>query len=214
MTLKPLFNSFLLLSFVLIGNLSGANCESGSQLIVIRHGQSDHNLSSTYNSNPAHAGYVPSHLTEEGKKEALTVAQELLKKGFNNSDIAAVYVSPMPRTQETALELVKACLFDKSKIKIDLRLTEFQAGDLEGKTYIYPWDESYAAQYHTETRAQINERVGSFYEAILSDPPCGAVIVVTHRGIAQSLLQIVTQERKVLETGQAVVVPLAQPARL
>src|SRR5437762_3319252 len=100
------------------------------QIVFMRHGKSEHNGGSDgnywYNSNPAHPEYRISNLTEEGKEIVGETADELLEQGINAENSIA-FVSPMPRTQQTA-----DILFQRGVIEYritEAKLTEVQAGD-------------------------------------------------------------------------------------
>lgn len=47
--------------------LACAQGGEGTQIVIVRHGESDHNVARIHNTNPAHPRYTVSRLTEEGK---------------------------------------------------------------------------------------------------------------------------------------------------
>ncbi len=179
-------------------------------LIVIRHGTATHDIENRYNCNPNHPGYFPSNLTTVGKEEVTDTTYKLLALGFNNSNIEALYVSPLPRTRQTAEILVEMGLVGEQKVKIDPDLTEIQVGDLEGKPCLPKWEESFVEKYHTETDQHMKERIATFYKKIKGAQ--GNVIVVTHGLIADTLLHSITGKSYKLNRAQAVIVPLHQIA--
>jgi len=63
------------------------------KLFVVRHGQTNYNLKHLCNDDPK----INVHLTEEGKKQAGIVANEL-----KNIQFDAVFISEIPRTRVTA----------------------------------------------------------------------------------------------------------------
>ena len=75
-------------------------------------------------------------LTEEGQKQSRDLAKELLAQGFNNNNILYVFVSPLPRTRQTADALVKSGVVSKDKVIADNRLIEMQCGNLEREATI------------------------------------------------------------------------------
>lgn len=166
-------------------------CDVEAQLILMRHGQAEHNVQDIYNADASHPNYKPSHLTQEGQQQALQTAQDLMRKGFNPTNIQIVYVSPLSRTQETAQILVKAGLISQDAIVVDARLTEVQVGDLEGKPIIRPWTSAEAAKYQTESDEHINSRLRAFYQDLLSSCEHGTVLVITHGIPAQRLMEII-----------------------
>jgi broad specificity phosphatase PhoE len=195
--------------FLFALSLWGVDCTTPQKLIIIRHGESDHNVNHVYNSNPAHPSYTPSHLTESGKETVKQTAKKLLKEGFNNKNITHVYVSPLPRTIETANLLAQMGLFSKDKIVIDRKLIEIQAGNLEGLPEGPPWNDQKAYKYHAETPSHVAHRVDLFYKKLKEENPCGNVIVVTHGIITiylKKLLDITPPS--ILEPGEGEVFPL------
>lgn len=178
------------------------------KLIVIRHGEADNNVSKFYSSNPDNPNYKPSNLTEAGRKAIQATAQSLLSQGINDSNIVAVYVSPLPRTMQTADLLIQQGLFSQNKLHVDKRLTELGAGDLEGKDLFPDWNAFYAKQYHAEMDDQVKIRVRQFYDFLRGQYPAGNIVVITHFAPAQELLDIATHRIIKLNPGQAVVVPL------
>lgn len=184
-------------------------CGSEGQLILMRHGQAEHNVQDVYNSNPEASNYTPSHLTAEGESQALQTAQQLLSQGFNRDTIGQVYVSPLPRVQETALILVKAGVIAEESIVLDDRLTEIQVGKLEGLPIIRPWSDALTLQYHTETSEQIFERISSFANECLSSKTGKHILVITHAFPAHDLMKLAkVEQNKKIGTGQAIVVTL------
>jgi|LakMenEpi03Aug12_release.lakeMendotaPanAssembly.Ray.scaffolds.fasta_scaffold225425_1 broad specificity phosphatase PhoE len=177
-------------------------------LIVIRHGQAENNISKVYNSNPASPGYKPLNLTPQGIQQIKKTAVELLAKGYNDSNIAAVFVSPMPRAKQTAEECVQSGLFSEKKIIIDPRITELQAGDLEGKPVLPVWSRAIAQINHAETEDQVKERVNSFYQQLLHQFPQGNIVVITHGFPGEILIQVAAHKDVKLQVGEAQIIPL------
>jgi broad specificity phosphatase PhoE len=178
------------------------------KVILMRHGEAMHNIEDVYNSNPASLNYTPAHLTESGRAQALASAKKLLEEGFTDDTISTVYVSPLPRTEQTAHILAATGLFSKDKIKTEPRIIEVQMGDLEGKPIIHAWQNSLADQYHVETDEQIDRRVQEFYNHLVSTHQCGHVIVVTHGLVARKLAHLLGESKYKLTTGEAKVFPL------
>lgn len=83
---------------------------------IVRHGETNYNTLGLHNADPA----VDVHLTEKGIEEARRLAQELQDKPFD-----VVYVSELPRTQQTAAYLER----DRNIPRIvDARLNDINAG--------------------------------------------------------------------------------------
>lgn len=178
------------------------------QLIIVRHGEAMHNVQDVYNSNPSHPNYKPSNLTETGKEKVLETAKQLMKKGFGDQNIGAVYVSPLPRTMQTADALVKAGLVSRNKIVVEPRITENLAGDLEGKPVMREWKSEYAQKYHTESNAQFEARVRSFYDEKIDGQCEGSILVVTHGGVAVKLMEYMKTSDRKPSPGEAKLIPL------
>ena len=98
--------------------------------VIVRHGESDHNISHRYNSQPNHALYFVSNLTEKGRNQVAKTAEVLSQSGLTVSNM---YRSPLPRTIQTSeilnryFQLTEAHVFDNALI------IESGAGDLEGQ---------------------------------------------------------------------------------
>jgi probable phosphoglycerate mutase len=89
-------------------------------LLLVRHGQTP----TTGKSLPGRAKGL--HLSEEGLKQAETVAERLAS--FPNID--AIYASPLERTRETAAPLAKQ---RKQRVILDKGLLECDFGDWTGR---------------------------------------------------------------------------------
>lgn len=188
------FFSFIISSFL----------AAETNIILIRHGLAEHNVQDCYNSNPIHPNYKPSHLMPEGAKKALDTSLILQKQGFNAQTIHAVYVSPLPRTKETAYLLAVEGLIATDKIVYDQRLSELRVGDLEGKMIVRPWSPSLNEVYHSETDTEIDQRITDFLNSLtLKDGE--TILIVTHGYIAQRIMKALEVEVKKLEPGEAVV---------
>jgi broad specificity phosphatase PhoE len=201
-------NMFLFTIFLSAFSLSLHSMEQ--QLIVIRHGEAGNNIEKVYNSNPENPKYKIFNLTEAGILTTHKTAKDLIAQGFSNDNIAAVFVSPLPRTKQTADILVQQGLVSKDKIILDKRLIELNAGDLEGKPTFPNWKPSFSLEYHAESEEQVKNRVKEFYDSILSKYPQGNILVVTHALASQDLIELVTHKIVKLNPGEAKVVPLRQ----
>jgi 2,3-bisphosphoglycerate-dependent phosphoglycerate mutase len=179
-------------------------------LIIIRHGQARSNVENMFNSNPLSPNYTVSHLTETGRKEVLDTSARLRAEGFNNDNIQAVYVSPLPRTQETADLLAESGLFALDKIIVDKRLIELQAGDLEGNKMLAKWNDDEAKKYHAETTEEVDKRVGEFLSDIKSMHPKGNIVVVTHNAVAIELQYLLSKQKIPFGLAEAKILPFSQ----
>ena len=183
-------------------------------LILIRHAEGEHNVKGVYNSNPKHPDYRPAHLTAQGKKQAISTAERLVLHGFDNRNIAAVYVSPLPRTRETAELIAEYGVFSKDKIHIDDRLVEAQAGELEGQLISkYSKDAWHVTleehqKYEVETNYDVRKRIMRAYDDAEKKYPNGHVIFITHGLPAMELLQDIVQIEVRLNPADTYLLPL------
>jgi broad specificity phosphatase PhoE len=200
-------NAFL---FIFLSAFSLSLHSVEQKLIVIRHGEAGNNIEKVYNSNPEHPNYKTFNLTAAGIQATQKTVKDLLAQGFANNNIVAVFVSPLPRSKQTADILVQQGLVSRDKIIIDKRLTELKAGDLEGKPTFAEWKSSFAKDYHAESEEQVKNRVKDFYDSIRRQYPQGNIIVVTHGLPSQDLIELVIHQVVKLKPGEAKVIPLRQ----
>jgi len=203
----------LLLFFCFIPYLYVSSEDAVPKFIVMRHGEATHNVKNVYNSNPDHPNYQPMNLTKRGKYQAKFAAKKMSNLGLNDENIARVYVSPLPRTRQTADVLANEGLFSKNKIVVDRRLIEIQMGELEGKPrknipHDRSWKASDSLKYPGETYEQVAERVADFYKEIIQSQPERHVIIVTHGAPSMALIEWVTNEPKKLKTAEFAILPL------
>lgn len=199
---------FYFLIFVLMQSQLFSTTVPNQKLIIIRHGQAENNIERIYNSNPDSPNYQPKNLTAKGVQDVEQTEKKLRALGFNHANIVAIYVSPLPRTKQTANILVQLGFIPRGKIIEDKRLIEVQAGDSESKALLGEWQDSFATKYHMETPQHVRERVQDFYNSIKDKYPTGNVMVITHGQLARELVDIVTNQWLNFEPGEAKVVPL------
>lgn len=171
---------------------------NNGRIIVMRHGESDHNVSAVYNSDPDHSAYKVSNLTEKGKKQARESAQAI-RKMLQGKTVAAIYASPLPRTQQTAREVSVVLGFPASSVITDNRLTETRMGGREGQPahrYVEKdeWFPDKPVGYGGELTAHVRRRMLDFYHELMmksqaDNNPC--IIVVTHGAPAYLLIESV-----------------------
>lgn len=154
------------------------------RLFVVRHGQSEANLTKTY------AGQSDSKLTPQGRLEALEIRPVLESITFDR-----VYSSDLSRAVDTQ----KIAIPGIEGIQTPL-LREYDAGSLVGMTI-----EEAVAKYGGEFRRtrdylpfggengeMVRDRVRQFLKLLEADP-CENVAAFSHRGLLNSLLQVVLQ---------------------
>ena len=170
--------------------------ELNASIIVMRHGEAQHNVEDFYNTNPNHPNYRPVSLTEKGIKQAKKTAEKLRELGLK-IEATQVYVSPLPRTLQTAQALIKVGIVTKEAMAIDQRLIEMQMGDREGRHCSDfpedPWDRTFAKEYNGETEEQIMHRIQNIFQQVLLQQkanPEKHFVLVTHGWPALALLKI------------------------
>lgn len=190
--------SFLFLSFASVQGMA-------DDLIVIRHGQAMNNILHQFNS---HLDSEKMSLTDLGKKQVQESAKSLQTQDhYSNKNIAAVYSSPMPRTQQTAEILIKEMGIDPKKFVLDQGLIEMDFGKLDGKrdgdaevVKFCPdaenWEYPRAHEYGGETDEDMNLRLSKFISRLKAKKIKGNVILVTHGGPMIELLRILHQDPK------------------
>lgn len=128
---------------------------STTQIIFMRHGESEHNILKIGNGDPK----KPYHLTAKGQKQVDQAAREFHQ---NNWDFDLIISSQMPRAYESAKIIAKTC---GGKIILDKRLNDIELGGLEGKSI--QWAHK-ITEYHqksvegSETIQEVQDRVADF----------------------------------------------------
>lgn len=189
---------FLLLCPVLWAQSNG--------LILIRHGQSDHNLGEFHSTNPKHPKYKISKLTPLGIKQINETYKKLSNEGFNSDNIEKVFVSPLPRTMQTAEILIDKGFIKRENLIIEPRLIETNAGELEGLSSIeYPdelWMNTPDNQWKTEVTPQVRTRVKELLEEIQRTPINSNILLISHSTPSQLIIETLTNQAQKLKTGE------------
>lgn len=153
--------------------------KSGNRYFVMRHGQSEHNVSRIMSHNVTD----DIHLTETGKEQAIQTTAELKDK-----NIGLIIVSPFIRTRETA-EIVRAHLgLPESSVVIDAALHEYDKGPLfEGKS-VEEWEAAFPRGLERfsrtaeggETWNDVRKRAGGFLYKLENEYTGKNILVVSH----------------------------------
>ena len=186
-----------------------------THLILIRHGLSEHNRAAQivnedgttsynfrYNSNPEHPNYRPSNLLEEGRVKLVETAKKLHSLGVQAINTIA-YVSPLPRTQQSAEILIQHEVI-REAYTTDNRIIEAQAGELEGEFGLYPEisrEEKNEKKY--ESRELFAKRVKEFVLTLqdsLSKTDTKNVVIVSHDGVLARMVQLFDPSAEVAMT--------------
>lgn len=158
------------------------------EIYIVRHGETVANRKNELQ------GYYDTPLTEQGNKQAKTVASELSDGMFD-----MLFSSPLKRALDTAKILAQEANTD---IRIAEQLKEICYGDWEGKAKdnlrsLDSWDDREADKYHFrhpgsfretpgESYAAIYDRVVGFFSGLWSTG-YERVLVVTHLGVLRNL---------------------------
>jgi len=167
-----------------------------TQLILVRHGQTDWNVEGRYQ------GQTDRPLNAAGRAQAEALARQLAPGQF-----AAIYSSDLLRALETA-QIIATGL--GLPVQVDRRLREINLGDWEGRQVA-----EIAAQYQGawadrardpgrsrapggETVAEVAARLADAAAHIARRHPGGTVVVVSH-GVALATLICQARQRPLAE---------------
>ncbi len=157
-----------------------------TRLILVRHGETDHNVNLVITS-----GAPGNPLNERGAGQARELARTLIPMAP-----AAVYASPLLRARQTAEILAQACGLSVDYVD-DLR--ECDVGELEGRgdaESFARFDATFEHWYHGddldfplgpggETGRAAVERAAAVVRAIAAAHPDGTVVAVSHGTLLQ-----------------------------
>lgn len=212
----------VVLSFIFIISLlsNAVYALSERHIILIRAAEAQHNVSNTFNSSPKLLGYRVSHLTQQGKLQAKNLAERLATHGFDNRNIAAVYVSSLPRALQTANVMATYGIFSNDKIRVDDRLNTANFGLLEGKVAdsikMDSWhlSEEAIAKYEVEANRRVRNRMLQLYDEIERNHPTGHILLIGHGLPEMELMQEIIQIEVRLNPGEAYILPLTARANV
>jgi len=164
--------------------------KSGNTYLVMRHGQTEHNLKGLWN-----FGDRTDPLTEAGKQQVIASAQTLKGK-----PIDMIIVSPFVRTLETAALVANELGITEENIISDDRIGEWNAGaQFDGK----PLDEYFAVRNAAEDRygfktsdgesyADILKRSGQFLYDIEEKYKGKTILIISHGAVTRGI-ELVSQ---------------------
>lgn len=176
-----------------------------ADLLLIRHGESMPAIRGE--SFPLKDGHGDPALHPDGEAQALAVAARLQDTG-----IAAIYVTSLQRTQQTAAPLAEK-LGIAPKVEADLR--EVHLGDWDGGLYRFhaaerhPAFERAKAKHEwgeipgAETTAALHDRVRAALLRIAQAHPDQRVAVFVHGGVIGAAMSIATGARPFAFNGAA-----------
>jgi broad specificity phosphatase PhoE len=179
----------LYLSIILLGSAANA-----AGLIIMRHGEAEHNVLHIFNADPTSPQYRAIHLTEKGKAQVKETATKISKLGLNNQNVRTIYVSPLPRTIETASILIGELSIPKTKLIVSENIIENRVGKLEGTSEdefnkIYgAGNRSQAHRYGGETDDDVAKRVDILLNKILDECKKESYVVIVSHGTPSKLM--------------------------
>jgi probable phosphoglycerate mutase len=145
------------------------------KLLLTRHGETEENKKGILQ------GWLPGHLSKEGKEQA-----RLLGERLKDVKINYIYTSDLARCIETAKAIAK--YHSKSKFVKDKFLRERGLGEFEGnKTGKSDWNALPGTLFtnkpkNGESFEEVWARLTKFYNKILKKHPDDAVLIVGHGG--------------------------------
>jgi len=160
-----------------------------ARLLMIRHGES------TWNEVHRIQGQLDPPLSARGRQQARLLATRL--SGRRAARLAAIYVSDLARTMQTAAPIEEATALKAEPVS---ELREVFLGEWEGlhtdelaQRFPDAWakwtvEPSWDLVPGGEGAAAFEARVGAAVDSILARHPHGDVIVVTHGGVIQVAL--------------------------
>ncbi len=169
-------------------------------IYVIRHGESDANLSGILNCKQGHGA-----LTRKGRNQAQSAAN-----WFADKNIHRIYASPFERAQNTARIIAKHLDLD---VTILDELRENDCGDLEGETFDDAW-EAWVAVFERWKRGEweasypagesLRQAYDRFYTALKQARSNENTIMVSHGGITRAVIPFMCVNAAALQRVESV----------
>lgn len=157
-------------------------------LILVRHGETEGNVQQVWH------GALDSPLTTRGQLQVKATALQVAKLD-QSYHVAAFYVSPLPRAQQTAAAIAAA--IDQHPL-IDSGLREFDLGEWEGRTFLELRDKEnlwerwrqdpYFMPPQGESPRTFHARVLTTMQRFATAHPTETVLIVTHGGVICNVL--------------------------
>lgn len=152
--------------------------KSGNKYFAMRHGEAESNVKEIFVTKIG----IQDGLTEKGISQVKASAESL-----KNKKIDIIFVSPFQRTQET-MHIVKETLgLSDEQVITDERLSEINAGDLDGKNYNTHHAHTGQMSDFTERTAggeslnDIRQRTGDFMYDIEAKYANKNILILSHR---------------------------------
>lgn len=159
-----------------------------TRLILVRHGETEGNVQQLWH------GAMDSPLTVRGQLQVAATAAQLAKLD-QTYHVAAFYVSPLPRAQQTAAAIA-AAIGQQPIIEAGLR--EFDLGEWEGRTFLDLRDnenlwgrwrqDRHFMPPQGESPYSFHVRVLATMRHLAALHSAATVLIVTHGGVICNLL--------------------------
>ena len=169
-----------------VATLKSLTKKSGNNYLVMRHGQTEHNLKGLWN----YGNQDGDPLTSTGVEQVADAV-----KGLNGAHIDMIIASPFLRTLETAQEMAKMLGMPKDAIVTDARLAEWKVGgNYDGK----PLNDFFAVRNSSEDRynfkaeggesyVEVVERAGEFIYDIEKTYKGKTILIISHGAVTRAL---------------------------
>lgn len=160
--------------------------KSGNTYFVMRHGETTNNVAHVLSSNSADHN----SLTEKGKQQAKAAGELLRREG-----ITKIFVSPFPRTRETAGLVAEALNIAADRVVIDDRIREFGFGEFSGGApgpfFSYRDSHGYDGRAPGgESDLDVKRRCGAFIYELESSFQNERILIVTHGAGFEGLFSV------------------------
>ncbi len=168
-----------------IDTLKAHTKKSGNEYFVMRHGETEHNVAGVWNCSID----GEDALTEKGIAQVVASAKAMPEQ------FDYIFVSPFPRTLETASLVAVELGLDISKIVSDARLVEWNVGaEFDGK----PMDSYFSVRnmhhdrynykvFDGESYADVVKRSGEFLYELESKYQGKKILIVSHGAVVRAL---------------------------
>jgi len=160
--------------------------KSGNKYMVMRHGQTQHNVDGLWN----YGNQDGDPLTTKGKDQVVATAETL-----KANTIDVIIASPFLRTLETAQVVAKELGLSKDSIVTDVRLAEWKVGgDFDGK----PLDDFFTVRNAAvdrynfkadggESYVDVLKRAGEFMYCIEKEYSGKNILIVSHGAVSRAI---------------------------
>ena len=193
-TLNKILTAACLTFFAINSSSAQEKMPSKKVIGLIRHGESRHNIEHEFNSNPLHPNYQPSYLTKKGIEQIKAASEDLKKHGLNEKSVDMTFVSPMPRTQQSANIIATCNAISWKRFKFSDQITEVQYGDHEGQD-IELWKAS-KKPFLGESYESQNKRIKEFVIREVLDNNYEKIVIVSHAAIVKGIADMLSGAKK------------------